>query len=194
MRPDLGVVALVGAGKIGFECAVALGHAFPDASIILGCRDEGRAELFRDRLPNSVSLRMSIQAIEPAVRSAEAVLDDHQGKRALFIKGDWLRDGAVALSMGGVPEFQFTTWQRSQHFVLDDLGYALKQGDLHHWVKSDGLSVEEIQTRTTALIGDVALDPEKYQSICSGLTLAVIQAWPSVTSLWLDWYWKEPAP
>jgi ornithine cyclodeaminase/alanine dehydrogenase-like protein (mu-crystallin family) len=42
-------------------------------------------------------------------------------------------------------------------------------------VKSDGLSVEEIQTRTTALVGDVALDPEKYQSICSGLTLAVIQ-------------------
>lgn len=174
LRPDLGVVALVGAGKIGFECAVALGHAFPDASIILGCRDEGRAELFRDRLPNSVSSRMSIQAIEPAVRSAEAVLTITKASAA-FIQGDWLRDGAVALSMGGVPEFQFTTWQRSQHFVLDDLGYALKQGDLHHWVKSDGLSVEEIQTRTTALIGDVALDPEKYQSICSGLTLAVIQ-------------------
>ena len=165
---------MVGAGKIGFECAVALGHAFPDASIILGCRDEGRAELFRDLLPNSVSSRMSIQAIEPAVRSAEAVLTITKASAA-FIQGDWLRDGAVALSMGGVPEFQFTTWQRSQHFILDDLGYALKQGDLHHWVKSDGLSVEEIQTRTTALIGDVALDPEKYQSICSGLTLAVIQ-------------------
>jgi len=51
----------------------------------------------------------------------------------------------------------------------------LKQGDLHQWVKFDGLSVEQIQARKTALIGDVALDPEKYQSVCSGLTLAVIQ-------------------
>ena len=67
-------------------------------------------------------------------------------------------DRAVALSMGGVPEFDFTTWQRSQHVILDDLGYALKQGDLHHWVKSNNLSVDQIQARTTALIGEVALD------------------------------------
>jgi len=174
LRPDLRVVALIGAGKIGFECAIALGHAFPDARIILGCRDEGRGELFRKSLPYSVSSRMNIQAIEPAVRNAEAVLTITKASIA-FIQGDWLREGAIALSMGGVPEFDFTTWQRSQHFILDDLGYALKQGDLHHWVKSDGLSVEQIQARKTALIGDVALDPEKYQSVCSGLTLAVIQ-------------------
>ena len=67
--------------------------------------------------------------------------------------------------MGGVPEFDFTTWQRSQHLILDDLDYALKQGDLHHWVKSNGLDVDQIQARTTALIGEVALNPEKYQSI-----------------------------
>ena len=174
LRPNLRVVALIGAGKIGFECAIALGHAFPDARIILGCRDEGRGELFRKSLPYSVSSRMNIQAIEPAVRNAEAVLTITKASIA-FIQGDWLREGAIALSMGGVPEFDFTTWQRSQHFILDDLGYALKQGDLHHWVKSDGLSVEQIQARKTALIGDVALDPEKYQSVCSGLTLAVIQ-------------------
>ena len=174
LRPNLRVVALIGAGKIGFECAIALGHAFPDARIILGCRDEGRGELFRESLPYSVSSRMSIQAIEPAVRNAEAVLTITKASTA-FIQGDWLREGAIALSMGGVPEFDFTTWQRSQHFILDDLGYALKQGDLHQWVKFDGLSVEQIQARKTALIGDVALDPEKYQSVCSGLTLAVIQ-------------------
>ena len=174
LRPDLRVIALIGAGKIGYECAIALGHAFPDASIILGCRDEGRGDLFRKSLPYSVSSRMSIQAIEPAVRSAEAALTITKASAA-FIHGDWLRDGAVALSMGGVPEFDFTTWQRSQHVILDDLGYALKQGDLHHWVKSNSLGVDQIQARTTALIGDVALDPEKYQSICSGVTLAVIQ-------------------
>ena len=174
LRPDLRAITLIGAGKIGFECAIALGHAFPDASIVLGCRDEGRGELFRDSLPYSVSSRMSIQAIEPAVRGTEAVLTITKASTA-FIQGDWLRDGAVALSMGGVPEFDFATWQRSQHLVLDDLGYALKQGDLHHWVKSNGLSVDQIQARTTALIGEVALDPEKYQSICSGVTLAVIQ-------------------
>ncbi|NCV51134.1 MAG: hypothetical protein EBW65_01180 [Gammaproteobacteria bacterium] len=174
LRPDLQVIALIGAGKIGFECAIALGHAFPEARIILGCRDEVRGGLFRESLPNSVASRMSIQAIEPAVRSAEAVLTITKASSA-FIQGDWLRNGAVALSMGGVPEFDFTTWQRSQHFILDDLGYALKQGDLHHWVKSDDLSVDQIQARTTASIGDVALDPEKYQSICSGVTLGVIQ-------------------
>ena len=174
LRPDLRVITLIGAGKIGFECAIALGHAFPDASIILGCRDEGRGELFRDSLPWSVSSRMNIQAIEPAVRSSEAVLTITKASTA-FIQGDWLRDRAIALSMGGVPEFDFTTWQRSQHLILDDLDYALKQGDLHHWVKSNGLDVDQIQARTTALIGEVALNPEKYRSICSGVTLAVIQ-------------------
>jgi alanine dehydrogenase len=174
LRPDLQVIALIGAGKIGFECAIALGHAFPEARIILGCRDEVRGGLFRESLPTFVASRMSIQAIEPAVRAAEAVLTITKASTA-FIQGDWLRNGAVALSMGGVPEFDFTTWQRSQHFILDDLGYALKQGDLHHWVKSEGLSVDQIQARTTASIGDVALEPEKYQSMCDGVTLAVIQ-------------------
>ena len=93
----------------------------------------------------------------------------------------------------GVPEFQFTTWQRSQHFVLDDLGYALKQGDLHHWVKSDGLSVEEIQTRTTALIGDVALTPKNINPFV-GLTLAVIQGMAVCDVAMAGLVLKEPAP
>ena len=118
---------------------------------------------------------MSIQAIEPAVRSAEAVLTITKASSA-FIQGDWLRDGSESpCPWAACPSLTSPPGNAASTFILDDLGYALKQGDLHHWVKSDGLSVEQIQARTTALIGDVALDPEKYQSVCSGVTLAVIQ-------------------
>jgi ornithine cyclodeaminase len=108
------------------------------------------------------------------VKAAEAVLTITKADRA-FVRGEWLQPNAVALSMGGVPEFDFETWNRSQHFILDDLGYALKQGDLHHWVRSNGLTIDQIEAKLTGLIGEVALRPDDYCSACQGLTLAVIQ-------------------
>lgn len=174
LRPDIDRIALIGAGKIGFECAITLGYAFPTAAISLGVRDVGKGSAFLASLPSDLASRMVVQTIESAVRDSQAVLTITKADRA-FIRGEWLQENAIALSMGGVPEFDFQTWERALHFVLDDLGYALKQGDLHHWVRSNDLTAEEIQSKLTALIGDVALEPKKYQILCSGLTLAVIQ-------------------
>lgn len=174
LRPNLERIALIGAGKIGFECAITLGHAFPQASIVLGARDEAKGLAFQKSLSSDLASRVSVQTIETAVRTSEAVLSITKADKA-FIRGEWLQDNAVALSMGGVPEFDFRTWERARHFILDDIGYALKQGDLHHWVRLDGLTVEQIDSKLTARIGDVALDPEKYSASCIGLTLAVIQ-------------------
>jgi ornithine cyclodeaminase len=117
---------------------------------------------------------MQVHDIETAVKAAEAVLTITKADRA-FVRGEWLQPNAVALSMGGVPEFDFETWNRSQHFILDDLGYALKQGDLHHWIRSNGLTIDQIEAKLTGLIGEVALRPDDYCSDCQGLTLAVIQ-------------------
>jgi len=174
LKPNIDCIALIGAGKIGFECAIALGHAFPQASIVLGARDEAKGLAFQESLPPDLASRLSVQTIESAVRTSQAVLTITKADKA-FVRGEWLQDKAIALSMGGVPEFDFRTWERAEHFIVDDIGYALKQGDLHHWVRSDGLTAEQIESKLTARIGDVALDPEKYSANCDGLTLAVIQ-------------------
>ena len=174
LRPRLQSVALIGAGKIGFECAISLGHAYPEATILLGCRDVEKGKAFITQLPIALAERMQVHDIEMAVKAAEAVLTITKADRA-FVRGEWLQPNAVALSMGGVPEFDFETWNRSQHFILDDLGYALKQGDLHHWVRFNGLTIDQIEAKLTGLIGEVALRPDDYCSTCQGLTLAVIQ-------------------
>lgn len=175
LNPHLTRLTLIGAGKIGRECALALAHAFPNAAITLGCRDRGKGDVFRMTLPSSVAERLQVTSIEDACRSAEAVLTITKASEA-FVEATWLQPGTIALSMGGVPEFQFAVWGRTDAFFLDDVGYALKQGDLHHWVKNDGLTESEIQGRLTATVGQLALDPHAYQSRPdSDLTLAIVQ-------------------
>ena len=102
---------------------------------------------------------MQVQDIEMAEKAAEAVITITKADRA-FVRGEWLQPNAVALSMGGVPEFDFETWNRSQHFILDDLGYALKQGDLHHGVRSNGLTIEQIEAKLTGWRGGGAWRPD----------------------------------
>jgi len=175
LNPALNSIALVGAGKIGRECALAVTHAFPNAAIRLGCRDLKKGEAFLGALPKAVADRIEVMPIETACRAAEAVLTITKASAA-FIDGNWLMPGAIALSMGGVPEFDFTTWERAESFYLDDLGYALKQGDLHHWVKLEGLTEEAIQEKLTATVGELALSPATYQGRGErGLTLAIVQ-------------------
>ena len=174
LRPKLDRIALIGAGHIGNEFAITLGHAFPKAELVLGSRDPGRGQRFVSQLTAELGQRFLVESIEKAVRSCEAVITITKADRA-FVEGDWLNDQSVALSMGGVPEFTFSTWSRCNHFILDDLDYALKQGDLHHWVKSDGLTAVEIEQKLTGTVGQLALDPKSFNEQCKGITLAVIQ-------------------
>jgi ornithine cyclodeaminase/alanine dehydrogenase-like protein (mu-crystallin family) len=173
LRPDLKVIALIGAGKIGCECALMLSSAFPNAKFILGARDIGRGQIFSDSLEGLVK-QFTVMSVEQAVRCADAVLTITKADRS-FIDGDWLKKGAIALSMGGVPEFDYKTWCRADRFFLDDIGYAMQQGDLHHWVKNDGLNEEEIKTKLTATVGQLALDCKQYENSQSSLTLLIIQ-------------------
>lgn len=175
LRPALQNITLIGAGKIGRECAITVAHAFPNAQLQLGCRNIISGKAFVDSLPDSLADRFLVMSIEAAVRATEAVLTITKADQA-FIDGAWLQSGAIALSMGGVPEFEFSTWERAGAFFLDDLGYALKQGDLHHWVKRDGLTEDAICHKLTATVGQLALDPGAYRGTGSkGITLAIVQ-------------------
>ena len=59
--------------------------------------------------------------------------------------GSKIKRGATVLSMGGVQEFEFETWNTAAHRFVDDLDYALYQGDLAAWVGSGAITSDEVR-------------------------------------------------
>ncbi len=74
-----------------------------------------------------------------------------------FIEAGWLKPGALLCSMGGVPEVHFDVPAEVDRLVVDDLGYALVQGDLHEWIKNGYITEAEITERIDADIGEIAI-------------------------------------
>jgi ornithine cyclodeaminase/alanine dehydrogenase-like protein (mu-crystallin family) len=93
-------------------------------------------------------------SIEAAVRDADIVATITTATSPI-VDPSWIKPGALVLSMGGSQEFEPDTWrQATQHFV-DELDYALYQGDLAAWSKSGAISTDQIRSSIVS-IGEVA--------------------------------------
>jgi ornithine cyclodeaminase/alanine dehydrogenase-like protein (mu-crystallin family) len=113
------------------------------------------------------------ESIEAAVRGAD-VIATITTSAARIVQSDWIKPGATVLSMGGGPEFDVGVWHNSAHRFVDDLDYALYQGDLSAWVKDGALTDAGISTSITG-IGEVANGRWAGRSGPDEGVLAVIQ-------------------
>lgn len=174
--PETRTAALIGAGKIGREFVRTLTHALAldELRIASGFGDSAKA-LVKDFGAALGQTRLTAaSSIEQAVHGADVVVTITKAKEAFVMPG-WLKEGALLLSMGGVPEVAFGVLDEIDRLIVDDIDYALAQGDLHAWVKSGAITEEALLARIDADIGEVAIAAKPGRRDKSERILAVIQ-------------------
>jgi len=174
--PGARVAALVGAGKMGREYVRTLSHALPLEVLRVASRSGDSARRLVDEFGGRCGATRLVAAdtIETAVRGADVVATITRAG-APFLQPGWLAPGALLLSMGGVPEVAFGVLAEVSRLIIDDLDYALAQGDLHAWVTSGAITREALVQRIDADIGEVAVGSKAGRTGPGERILAVIQ-------------------
>jgi ornithine cyclodeaminase/alanine dehydrogenase-like protein (mu-crystallin family) len=166
-------IALIGAGAIATHMARAFGELCAPAQIAVAARTRESAERLVQTVASD-SVRVTVaDSIEGAVRDADIVATITTAS-ARIVQSDWIRPGATVLSMGGGPEFDVGVWHKAAHRFVDDLDYALYQGDLAAWVKDGALAAGGIRAGISG-IGEVAIGRWGGRRSQNETVLAVIQ-------------------
>jgi ornithine cyclodeaminase len=175
-RPGAKTAALIGAGKIGREFVLTLNHALDLDELRIASGSGDRAKALATEFGEGLGQTQltATSSIEAAVRGANVVVTITKAKEAFLMPG-WLEEGALLLSMGGVPEVAFGVLEDIDRLIVDDIDYALAQGDLHTWVKSGAITKEALLARIDADIGEVAIGAKPGRVDDGERILAVIQ-------------------
>ncbi|MGV3635126.1 MAG: NAD(P)-binding domain-containing protein [Pseudorhodoplanes sp.] len=164
-------IALIGAGAIATHMARAFGELCSPELISVASRTRESAERLAANVRNT---RIVVaDSIEAAVRNADIVATITTSP-ARIVKSEWIKPGATVLSMGGGPEFDIGVWHNASYRFVDDIDYALYQGDLSAWVKDGSLTEADVKASVTG-IGEVANGRWQGQQNANEGVLAVIQ-------------------
>ncbi|HWV51951.1 NAD(P)-binding domain-containing protein, partial [Pseudorhodoplanes sp.] len=163
-------IALIGAGAIATHMARAFVELCAPEMIFVAARTRESAE----RLARNVGQCVAVaDSVEQAVRGADIVATITTASERI-VNSDWIKPGARVLSMGGGPEFDVGIWHNAAHRFVDDLDYALYQGDLSSWVTDGALTAPEIKASVEG-IGEVANGRWHGRKSANESVLAVIQ-------------------
>lgn len=147
-------IALIGAGKIATHMARGFAELCDPASIRVAARTLQSAQQLVSAVTAPGVDIAAAPTIEEAVRNADIVATITTASSPV-VKPPWIKEGALVLSMGGAQEFEVETWHKATHRFVDDIDYALYQGDLAGWSQSGALTVDTVKSQI-ASIGDVA--------------------------------------
>lgn len=173
--PKARVAALIGAGQIGEEVARVLPHAFELDDFRVASRTLEGAQAFVDRLKESVDAPLrAVASAEEAIRGADVVITITLASEA-FVKPGWLKEGAVLVSMGGVPEVEFGVLAEIDRVIVDDPDYALLKGDFATWVDRGEISLQAMKDRIDADLGEVMCGAKEGRRNDAQRILAVVQ-------------------
>ena len=174
-RPDAKIATLFGAGKIGDEIYATLTHAFEldEFRIVAGHFENAETYAKRNNTGTTAPIR-PFKSPEEAIDGADIVITMTTASEP-FIEAGWLKPGALLCSMGGVPEVHFDVLAEVDTLVIDDLSYALAQGDLHEWIKGGDITEKQVLERIDADIGEIAIGAKPGRQHADELILAMIQ-------------------
>jgi alanine dehydrogenase len=137
-------ITLIGAGKIAAHMAAGFVALCNPASLRIAARNPESVErLIAGLTPGDTQIQACAN-IEAAVENADVVATITTASSPI-VNPSWIKRGATVLSMGGVQEFEFETWNTAAHRFVDDLDYALYQGDLAAWVGSGAITSDEVR-------------------------------------------------
>lgn len=171
-RKPLHRAAIIGAGPIASEMAIAIHQLLDPVEIAIASRSRESAERLVERLkPAPVH---AAQGVKDAVNGAELVVTITSAKEVLVRRSD-LADGATVLSMGGGLEVDFDVWTGASARYVDDIGYALQQGDAAGWVEAGLLDVAGFKESLTGTVGALAAGDVPGRPDDDALVMAIVQ-------------------
>ncbi|HSM40817.1 MAG TPA: hypothetical protein VK862_08700 [Afifellaceae bacterium] len=175
-RPQASTAALIGAGKIGREFVRTLSHALELDELRIASRSgSSAAALAVEFGPVSDGTRIShAPTIKAEIRGSDIVVTITKADEA-FVRPGWLAEGALLLSMGGVPEVDFAVLDEIDRLIVDDIDYAMAQGDLHAWVKDGSITEDALLARLDADVGEVCIGAKPGRQNEGERIMAVIQ-------------------
>jgi ornithine cyclodeaminase/alanine dehydrogenase-like protein (mu-crystallin family) len=164
-------IAFFGAGKYAFEPCRLLAQQWPDAQISIVATSRASAEKLASRMPRSVLAGNDPRA---AVADAEVVVTLTNTQSPFFPSG-WLKPGALLISMGSAHELEVAALQDVDAVIVDDLEYALMQGNLAAWMRRGEITQAKLQERLRGNIGEVLAGLKAGRTGSNERILAVIQ-------------------
>lgn len=175
-RPGADRAVLVGAGKIGREVVRTLTHGLKLTELTIASRSGTSAETLANEFGGAIGdTRITASNnIEEAVRNADVIVTITNSKEP-FIHGGWMKEGALLVSMGGVPETAFEVLEEADRLIVDDTDYGLAQGDLNYWVTSGSIERDALLNRIDADIGELAIGAKQGRLKDSDRIIAIIQ-------------------
>jgi ornithine cyclodeaminase len=174
-HPQSKVAALFGTGQIGDEIYATLSHVFNlDEFRVVARRFENAESYAKRNATTKGSPIRPVDSPQEAIDGADIVITMTTADEP-FIESGWLKQGALLCSMGGVPEVHFDVLAEADRLVIDDLSYALDQGDLHEWIKGGHITEAQIVERIDADIGEIAIGAKPGRQHEDERILAMIQ-------------------
>lgn len=169
--PEVRKIAFFGAGKYGLEGARLLAREWPEAELVVVATRQESADRFAAEMPRPVRAETDAQA---AARGADVIVTITNTK-APFLEAEWIKRGALVLSMGSAHELNVSVLRSAQALIVDDLSYACTQGDLAAWIRRGELDPAELPALVRANIGEVVAGLKLGRTAADETIVAVIQ-------------------
>ncbi|MEP9399100.1 NAD(P)-binding domain-containing protein [Mesorhizobium sp. KR2-14] len=165
--------AIIGAGPIASQIALAIHELLKPSQIVVASRSPESAERFAADCRASGLPASSAQSAPEAVHEADLVVTITTANEVL-VRREHLKDGATVLSMGGGLEIDHVIWASAAVRFVDDLSYALLQGDAHAWIAGGLIDAAGFEASLSGTIGELAAGrvPDRPSD---GIAMAIVQ-------------------
>ncbi|AXV17869.1 hypothetical protein CYG48_18945 (plasmid) [Neorhizobium sp. SOG26] len=148
--------AIIGAGAIAQQIASAIHQTFRPTEIAVSARSVASAKRFAADAAKRGEPVVVAETISEATANADVIVTITNANEEL-VRPEHVSEGAVVLSMGGGLEVAHGVWASASARYVDDLSYALHQGDAAAWIKEGKFSQSAFQANLTGTVAELAV-------------------------------------
>jgi alanine dehydrogenase len=167
-------VAIVGAGPIAREMANAITELLKPSHIAVASRSMESAERLAETCRAAGLPMSSTSSIAEATADADLVITITTANEVL-VRRENLKAGATILSMGGGLEIDHEVWASASARYVDDLSYALHQGDAQAWISQGHLDEARFEKSLTGTIGELAAGRVAGRPSDDAIVMTIVQ-------------------
>lgn len=147
-------LAIIGTGPIAFEMVKAFDTLLKVDEIVVSARSRASTQAFCDRMAQFGRTVEQASDIGSAVHGASLVVTITTASEELLLPED-VAEGTVVISMGGGLEVSHAIWARAAGRFVDDLSYALHQGDAAAWIERRETTAMAFEAGLTGRVGQL---------------------------------------
>ncbi|TVQ29762.1 MAG: ornithine cyclodeaminase family protein [Geminicoccaceae bacterium] len=174
-RPDSRIAAVIGAGRIAHELFPALSEVFSLEEVRVVARRPDSAQRFAAAHDGRWGPRfVAADDTATALDGADIAITLTFAETPLVRPG-MLAPGAFLCSMGETEEVDYAVLDEVDRFVIDDLDYATRLGDVAYWLRRPGVTKDTLAARLDAHIGEVVAGRKSGRTSAKERILAIIQ-------------------